>query len=331
MRGKRFTETTFTDEDSFEKIVRDNATLLFGSKTIYYGFKNKVRAGDLGDTIPDAFLFNFGKEDPEFYLVEVELANHPFDTHILPQITKLIAFFKISTNRIKLIDKLVEVIGANPKLTENFKRYLGDQEMYKTLKDIVENNQNILLILDGNKKELPAIAETYKDTWGKMVTTEILKQYTAEGDTIFTMDPEFESLELAEISETESEGYSETYHLEDVDKEITTAYANIKDALLKPYPRIKVNPQKYYISLRDKKNFAFIKMTKSKMHIVIMLPYDVGTNLIKNHKLTQLAASVQKFYNGPCFSVTLENEENLDEINKTLEEAFRQQLHDSSN
>jgi|GEM_PF-2991649 len=44
---------------------------------------------------------------------------------------------------------------------------------------------------------------------------------------------------------------------------------------------------------------AFVEIKKKKMHIVIMLPYEIGNNLIKKHKLTQLHESVQNFYNGP--------------------------------
>ena len=56
-----------------------------------------------------------------------------------------------------------------------------------------------------------------------------------------------------------------------------------------------------------------------------MLPYEVGISLIKKHKLTQLSDSVQKFYNGPCFKLTLDNENNLEEVMKALEEAYKQQ------
>ena len=56
-----------------------------------------------------------------------------------------------------------------------------------------------------------------------------------------------------------------------------------------------------------------------------MLPYERGKELIKKHKLTQLHESVQNFYNGPCFKVTLVNEDNFDEIINTLKEAYKQQ------
>jgi len=64
------------------------------------------------------------------------------------------------------------------------------------------------------------------------------------------------------------------------------------------------------------------------MHIVVMVPYEAGNTIIKKHKLRQLTAGVQKYYNGPCFEVTLENEDNLDEILKTLEQAYKKQEKD---
>jgi hypothetical protein len=56
-----------------------------------------------------------------------------------------------------------------------------------------------------------------------------------------------------------------------------------------------------------------------------MLPYETGNMLIKKYKLTQLHESVQNFYNGPCFKVTLDNEENIEEVLKALQEAYKQQ------
>ena len=60
---------------------------------------------------------------------------------------------------------------------------------------------------------------------------------------------------------------------------------------------------------------------------------DLGKNLdeelesdqIKKYKLTQLSQGVQNFCNGQCFKVTLENEDNLEEVIKSLEEAYKQQ------
>jgi predicted transport protein len=330
MEGKRFTETEFEREEEFEKIIRDNSKTLFGSKTVYFDLKNKVESKTLGSAIPDGLLFDFkDKENPEFYLLEVELQKHDFYKHMFPQITKFFAFFKNPTSRNNLIDKVFSIVKSDPKLEAEFTELLGKKEIYKSLKDMIENSQNILLILDENKPELQEVFETYTDTWDKMVKVEILKQYTANGKTIFTMNPDFEEIELVEptVEEEAEEGYperySESYHLEDVENNIVRVYEKIKNAMTRLDPEIKVNPQKYYISLRKTKNFAYVRLKKKKMHITIMLPFELGSSLIKKHKLKQLSEGVQKFYNGPCFKVTLENEDNLDEVFKALEEAYK--------
>ena len=50
-----------------------------------------------------------------------------------------------------LIEKLFSFIKSNPELEQEFKQHLGKKEIYKALKDIIENSQNILLILDETK------------------------------------------------------------------------------------------------------------------------------------------------------------------------------------
>jgi hypothetical protein len=68
-----------------------------------------------------------------------------------------------------------------------------------------------------------------------------------------------------------------------------------------------------------------MKFRRKKMHIMIMLPFEKGRELIKNHRLLEPSEGRQNFYNGPCFQVTLENANDLDEVLKALEEAYRQQ------
>src|SRR5690606_30762195 len=131
-----------------------------------------------GATIPDAFLFDLKDPDnPEFYLIEVELAKHSFYNHIFPQITKFFAFFKNPESQSELIEKLYTLITSDDSLRANFMQRIGNQEIFKFIKDTIENSQNILLILDNEKKELPEIINTYPDTWGKMVKLTLLRAY----------------------------------------------------------------------------------------------------------------------------------------------------------
>ncbi len=327
--GRKFIETKFKTEEEFNRIIRDNSRILFGEKAIFSDLKNKIDSRALGSSIPDGFLFDFNDEkNPEFYLVEVELEKHDFFRHIFPQITRFFAFFRNTVSRNNLIDKLFQLVKSNPSLEAEFRKHLGRRELYKAIKDIIENSQNILLIIDDNKPELQDILETYTDTWDKMVKVEILKQYTANGKSIFTMNPDFEEIGFIKPPTQETEGeerYTESFHLQDVEKKIVSVYEYIKNGMNKLDSSIRINPQKHYISLRKNRNFAYIQFRKSKMHIVVMLSHEDGASLIQKHMLKQLSESIQKFYNGPCFQVTIENEKDLDEIVRVLEEAYKLQ------
>jgi len=100
--------------------------------------------------------------------------------------------------------------------------------------------------------------------------------------------------------------------------EISKLYLLLKQRILDLDEKIIFNPQKYYISLRKTKNFAFIKLRKSKIRIIIMVPYEESRKLIKFHEIIKLGTSVQKFYHEPCFAVNVLNHEKLSEIIETI-------------
>ena len=328
MDGEKFTETDFNREEDFENLVIEKSKTLFGSNVIYFNLKNKIKSQSLGNSIPDGFLFDFkDKENPEFYIVEVELAKHDFFKHIFPQITKFFAFFKNSKSRSELVETLFNYIKLTPGLEQEFKNYLGKGEIYKALKEIIENSQHILIVIDENKPEFQEIMETYTDTWDKMVKIEILKQYTANKRIIFTLNPDFEDIELVEslAQEESEEKYTENFHLEDISEDIQKVYQIIKENILKLDSNIKINPQKYYISLRDKKNFTYLSFRKKKIKIAVMLPFEIGEKMINHHKLRQFTEGIQKFYGSPSFEVTVENQSSIEEILSLLKEAYNHQ------
>jgi len=45
-----------------------------------------------------------------------------------------------------------------------------------------------------------------------------------------------------------------------------------------------------------------------------MLSLEQASQIIKNHNIVSLSASVQKFYNGPCCGIDLYDDKNIDEI-----------------
>ena len=318
--GHVFAESKFALEADFEKMIVAAQTQIFGKDAIYIDAKKKIGSGNLGSAIPDGFLFDMSDpENQEFYLVEAELESHSFYNHIFPQITKFFAFYKNSQRQKELVEKLFNIITTDNTLKRQFKKYLGEQEIHKFLSDVIDSSQNILLIIDGDKPELPEITDTYSDTWGKMVKVLTVKKYTWQKESILMVHPEFESIEFSfEETPIETEQkhttYSEEFHLEGVAENVKDVYQHLKIQLETIAPSFILNPQKYYISIKGTKNIAFLKVRKTKIRMVVMVAEDQLREQIQHHSIKSLSASVQKFYNGPCAAVDIHDLQNIEEI-----------------
>ncbi len=111
---------------------------------------------------------------------------------------------------------------------------------------------------------------------------------------------------------------TEEYHLEGVEPQVKELYQTIKSRLSEFKPTLRFNPQKYYISIIDKKNFAYIYIRRKKINLTVMLPENIIRNSIKHHKVESESEGVQKFYGGECATITIEDNSNLDEVIDTL-------------
>ena len=324
LNNKVYSEFQFAKETDFEREVVANSKLFFGAGSIYIDAKKKIAAKNLGNSIPDGFLFDLAdKNNPEFYLVEAELVSHDFFKHIFPQVTKFFGFFKNSKSQGELVEKIHTIVTNDNELKKEFKKHLGDREIYKFIKDTIERSQNILLIIDGDKKEMPEIIETYTDTWGKMVKHMLIKKFVNNGDCIYTMHPDFENIEFADIEneildETEDAAYNEEEHFDGVSDTVKQIYGEIKADLLKAKPDLIFNPQKYYISIRTDRNVAFFKIRRKKVVLVVMHSEEETRKVIKHNFVKTLAESVQKFYNGRSCAIMIENTDNLNEVTSLL-------------
>ena len=317
----KFTEFTYASEPDFENVIKNNTKLLFGTSTIYIDLKAKIDTASLGGSIPDGLLFDLKNIDsPEFYLVEVELEKHDFHRHIFPQITRFFAFFRNSKAHNELIEKIFSATQTDKELEKEFKQFLKGREIFKFIKDTIENSQNILIIIDEMKPELLEMIDTYTE-WSKMVKLLVLKEYRSNEDKLLSLSPDFESVVLGEISGAKTEEdatgrvpHTEEYHLDGVGLEVKEIYQAIKSSLLEFKTSLRFNPQKYYISIVDKKNFAYIYVRKKKLSVVLMLGEEIIRNSLKHHKVEPESEGVKRFYGGECASIVIENKSNLDEV-----------------
>lgn len=329
---KQYREVDLSTEIELEQHVVNHSKSLFGNSSIYIDAKRKLQTKALGGTIPDGFLFDFTDIDnPEFYITEVELKKHDFYTHIFPQITKFFAFFRNPQSQSQLVEKLFEIINTDTGLKKEFKKHLKEKEIFKFLKDLLETSQMILLIIDGEKEELPEIIDTYTDTWGKMLRLMILRKYQSNQDILLSVDPEFENIEYSLVTTIDQKAdnteiqYSEEFHLDGIADPIKAAYSTMKSRLLEIDKTLLFNPRKYYISIVKGKNIAFFQFRKGKIRLVVLLTEELVRKRITHHRVVSLTESVQRFWHSPSCEVIIENTENLQEVIDLLHELVTKQ------
>lgn len=322
-----YTQYAYEKEADFEQDVVRNSKLFFGGKSIYIAAKKMIKSAALGNTIPDGFLFDISDtSNPAFYLVEVELAKHDFYRHIFPQITKFLNFFKHQVSRTELVEKIFNEINSDDALKAEFRKTLGQkEEIYKFLMDTIEKSQNILLILDEEKNELPEIMDTYNESWGKMVSPMYIKKFIHGRNEIYSMHPEFEVLEFAGIvapsnNEEQSEiEYTEEYHLDGIDQEIVAIWQMIKSESFRHNSQVQFIPRKHYIAIHTSKRVAYVIFRKKKINLIILHPENETRKLVKHYAIKSLSKGVQTFWNAECCEVNVSNDTHLIEIIKLIE------------
>jgi predicted transport protein len=330
LNGEIFEQVIHFREDDFEQLVARNAKTIYGDNAIYIEAKQKISTLGLGGAIPDGFLIDLSDLDnPQFYLVEVELQSHDFFKHIFPQITKFFAFYRDSKQRHKLIETIFALLQDDTAIAKKVRDLIKSKEIYKFLKDTIDSNQNILIIIDGPKPEFEEIMNTYTDTWGKMVRVQIVNHFKRGENSIITIEPPFQNLPFGdaftpspERETSEPSQYTEEFHLQNRQREFVEIYKKLKQAFINVKTTLRFNPTKYYIGVIDTKQIAFIVIQKKKIRLVVLMAENEVKETLHSghHKVSSHSDSVQRFWGGnnPNCSVEISDTEHWDEIQKLL-------------
>ena len=334
LNGQNCQQVIYNREDAFEKFIVDNAETIFGANSIYVDMKHRIENSSLGGTIPDGVLIDLSDlENPKFYIVEVELQNHDFRTHIYPQIDKFFDFYSNIQERNKLTEKIYSTFRQDDSLHSKLKNIIGSKEIYRFLKGTLENSQNILIIIDGPKPEIEEKMKSRLETWGKMVKVQIINHFRYEDQNIITAEPPFQNLEFGDattsidIEKPDTTSYTEGFHLEGCNENVKNIYNRLKQALLKIKNEIRFNPTKYYIGVYVKRQFAYIQCYKKKLKVIVYLPENEVRKTIhsQNHIIKSHSEPAQRFWGGSgnnfhlnC-AVELTDTEHFDEIESLLQ------------
>ena len=313
--GEKVDEAKFHTKSDLEDFIINNHKILFGENSIIID-----NTKDRNEYFPDLFLIDFeDKEKPRLYIIETNLTGDNLGL-LYARITHFIASIKNKVYQKDFLTKFCNVIYANDKAKDDLGIWLTEeQELTAFLSGLLENKPAILLIKDNDNVVLDLMQAVYVETWGKMLRQILVKKYYCNDDTIYSVHPLFADIWKNGKQKTEETiKVSENDHLCELPDRIRNIYRSIKTALLDVDSSVEFNPKKHYISIRKNKNLAFIHLRRKQVDIVVMNPEENTRELIKLHRIKSLPASVQKFWNGECCTIVVENSDNLGEVIELL-------------
>jgi hypothetical protein len=192
--GKKYQECKYDLKDQIETDILKNSKTIFGENTIYVYARGKLGPVASDEISPAGFLFELSdKHNPRLHLVEVGISRYDFHSHIFPRITKLIVMLKDVEARSKLVDRFFSLSISSEDLRDKLENYVDDRSIHELIEDISESSINILLIIDGQKKEVFEASVAYPDTWIKMIRVFFLKKFVHEEESIYCLNRGFKN------------------------------------------------------------------------------------------------------------------------------------------
>jgi len=152
--GIKYLLYQYKDESELEEYVKKHIKFIFGDGSLFFE-KTKIKSRAGIGSIPDGFVLQIHNQ--KWYVLEIELAQHPLYEHIVPQISKFYSGIKNHTTRKKLIDAFYEEIKSNPLLMYVYEAANIKKDLYKFLTDLVNDSPEIVVIIDNKTKEIEDI------------------------------------------------------------------------------------------------------------------------------------------------------------------------------
>ncbi|MBE0416006.1 MAG: hypothetical protein IBX36_05670 [Dehalococcoidia bacterium] len=308
------------DEAALENMVKEHAKDIFGEDSIYFDIKPTLRSQAGIGSKPDGYVIALG-DTPRWYIVEVELSSHPLYEHIATQMIKFSGAIGNPRTQKAIVDATYREIREDVFKQTLVQKEIGAREIHEFLSGLISSPPILVIVIEEKTKELEEVCARLP------LKTEVVefKTFEREGVGLAVHAHLFEPMWKLMVKEPvvvarQEEGLPrrEEDHLDGVDSQVKEIYQAIKSSLLEFKPSLRFNPRKYYISIVDKKNFAYIYIRRRKLMITIMLPENIVRSAVRQHKVVSETEGTQRFYGGECATVFIEDKSNLDEVINVL-------------
>lgn len=194
--GIKYIEYQYKNEIEIEDMIFEHHKYIFGNDSLLLA-KRKIKTNSGIGTIPDAFVISL--DDKRWYLIEVELKNHPLYEHIVPQISKFNTAIKNSDSQKKLIKMIYDEIKNNPRKNLMF-QLKNIKEVYKYIAEILESKPQIIILIDGKNDELEEVCDSLPFGSKVIEFKTFCRENVGIGDHIHSFEPLKDFIKVTSVS-----------------------------------------------------------------------------------------------------------------------------------
>ena len=199
--GVKYIQYQYKNELEIEDMIFEHHEYIFGEDSLLLS-KRKIKTNSGISTIPDAFVISL--DDKRWYLIEVELKNHPLYEHIVPQISKFNTAIKNSDSQKKLIKMIYDEIKDDPQKNLIF-QLKQIKEVFKYITEILESKPQIIILIDGKNDELEEVCDSLPFDSKVIEFKTFCRENVGIGDHIHSFEPLKDFIKVASISKDDLE------------------------------------------------------------------------------------------------------------------------------
>lgn len=153
--GVKYLDYEYGSEEELAQIVIEHYKEIFGTNALY--FDPQTMKTHIGITARNDGVI-LAPDQKQWFLLEVELAQHSLHKHIIPQITKFnIAYQQLETRR-KLAYAISELIRQDPYKIAIMQTY-KIEDIHQHLTETIETPPTIAIVIDQKSPELEAVCK----------------------------------------------------------------------------------------------------------------------------------------------------------------------------
>jgi hypothetical protein len=157
--GVKYEEWTPSNEDAFERVVKEHAQDIFGENSIYFDKKQNLKSLAGVGSIPDGLVIMFGSV-PQWHIIEMELSSHPLHEHVISQLSKFINGIKNAGSQKTIADAVFHAIVTDAVMSERIGNAINTGEIYKFLSDLFSTPPVLTIIIEKDTEGLREVIST---------------------------------------------------------------------------------------------------------------------------------------------------------------------------